>query len=188
VTLGAGSRRSYPLKTSRRCNQLWCVSPCSLRVVVHVALIRLVKDLLRLILVAVILSVVSLSLITLFHLVLTSWSVCCLSFLCMTLSHLITQMRWLASDIRIRKSLVLPFVLIVLALFSPSGCLPCSWRSILPMPSMVPSLTSGHLCHSCGHSSLARFHISSRAFALHSSKMCVIDSSVLQILHIALVS
>ena len=78
----------------------------------QVSLIRLVKDFLpcflHLILVAAILSSVSLQLITLNHLALASLLLCGLS--CMTLSHLRTQIRWADSEISICRSLLAPLL------------------------------------------------------------------------------
>src|SRR5260370_7588954 len=59
-----------------------------------------------LIFVAVILSMFSLLFITFFHLTFISWMEC--FFFCIDLSHLKTQIRWLALAIRILNSLVLP--------------------------------------------------------------------------------
>jgi hypothetical protein len=186
-----GFRFSYPLKTSRRCTQFWCGIPRFSSGFLHVAFTSWVNFLSLLILVAIILSEVSLSLITFIHLALTSCSECCLLFLWMTLSHLSTHIRWLASDIRICSSLVRPFVLVKVALCSlarrlsfsgPSG------RDMCPILSMVPIVMLGHCCHSCGHSSLAFFHIIFRASTLHSSRMCCIDSILLQVLHSCLCS
>src|SRR5260370_17295959 len=72
-----------------------------------------------LIFVAVILSMFSLLFITFFHLTFISWMEC--FFFCIDLSHLRTQIRWLALAIRILNSLVLPLF---------PGCFAC-WFFLL---------------------------------------------------------
>lgn len=51
---------------------------------------------------------------------------------------------------------------------------------------LVRSLS--HRCHSCSHSALARSQTGFRAFASHSSRMCVIDSTSRHIVHVCLCS
>ena len=150
---------------------------CCFNAVCQVAFTSLVKVASRWILVAVILSIVSLSFIALVHLALISWSVCCTLFLCITRSHLSTQIRWLASDIRICRSLVRPFVFVDATVCSSFCCLPFSGRDICPTLNMVPIVIMGHSCHSRGQCSSAFLHIRSLAFALHSSMMCCIVST-----------
>ena len=117
--------------------------------VFQVVFTSLVKVVSRWILVAVILSIVSLSFIALVHLALISWSVCCTLFLCITRLHLSTQIKWLASDIRICRSLVRPFVFVDATVRSLFCCLPFLGRDICLTPNMVPIvdiLTPGYTC------------------------------------------
>jgi hypothetical protein len=104
--LSAWVRCFYPLKTSRLFSQSWCGTPALSHAFFHVRSITFLKFWSLLILVAVILSAVILLFIALFHLIVISCNVC--FFWWMTLSHLRTQIRWLASDIRIWRSLVIP--------------------------------------------------------------------------------
>jgi hypothetical protein len=112
---------------------------------------RWVERLSRVILVAMSLSLVSLQLITLVHQEWISWGECVFSWI--TRSHLVTQIRWAASEVDMRRSLVAPcVVLLVIWLVSASG------RVRLPLPSRMLILRSGHNLRACGHSASARFH------------------------------
>jgi hypothetical protein len=92
-----------PTKTSRFWNQLSGSVPLHFNSFSHVFFASLVKFLSRLDWCAVILSVVSHSFITLFHLLFTP---CWLgAFSCITLLHWSTHIRWAASDSMIWRSL-----------------------------------------------------------------------------------
>jgi hypothetical protein len=94
----------------------------------------------------------------------------------------------LASDIEICSRRVQPLVPIFIAPCSLARRPSSSGSNTCPIPSMVPIVILGHRCHSCGHSSLAFFQIIFLALALHSSRMCCIDSTFLQVRHSCLCS
>ena len=116
---------------------------------------------------------------------LTSCGACVCS--CITLSHLRTQIRWAASEIRICSSLS-----VLLFFFGLSLLLFPSWASSLVtrqlLPSIIPRLISGHLSRLCGHISLARSHTSFAGPASHTVSICSIDSWVLHLVHFPLSS
>ena len=151
----------------------------------HVAFVSVVFCLSLFILVVVIQSVVSLSFIFRFHLISISCAVCSLSWI--TLSHRITHIRWLASEMSICSSLVCPFVLTDLV-FSLLSIGYASVRAMLPIPNIVPRVILGYLCWPCGHISSAFLHIRLRVSCLHSRSMCSIDSIVLHLEQVAFCS
>ena len=135
----------------------------------------LIMDFVRFIFVAVILSLVSLLLMLLSHLVWISFSVWCLCW--MTCSHRNTHIRWANSVSRICRSLTAP----------PSVCLPCcssfgcwGWLMLMmpPHPRMIPSVISGHWGFSWGQCSFASFQIARTGVSRHVVSMCSIVSVV----------
>ena len=144
---GLGSRvRPGPHALLPTKNSCWCIqsfgrNPVIDRTPSQVALTLLIMDFVRFIFVAVILSLVSLLLMLLSHLVWISFSVWCLCW--MTRSHRNTHIRWADSVSRICRSLTAP----------PSVRLPCcssfgcwGWLMLVmpPHPRMIPSVISGH--------------------------------------------
>ena len=104
----------------------------------------------------------------------------------MTLSHLRTQIRCVASDTSICRSLVAPLL--------PTG-IPCSssgssswglWVLAVrfPHPRAIPKLILGHWYVSWSHASLANLHIRLVVPCVHPMRMCSIDSVVLHSLHV----
>ncbi len=176
------SRCYYPLKTSRCCCQFRCGMLAFIKVFFQVAFVRFISLGSLFILVVIIRSLVSLSFIFLIHLLVISLLVW--FFPCMTLSHLMTHTRWLASDIRICSSLVLPLISIDLV-FSASWRASVSARLIQPMPIIVPKVICGQCWRPCGHSALAFLQISFRALDLHSSRICCMDSVLLQMVQVS---
>jgi hypothetical protein len=129
-----------PTKTSLSVMQfigrsLFSVSSCS-----QVFTIRLVNPSFRLIRVAVILSVVSLSLVTRSHLLSTSLIECCSPWI--TLSPLISHIRCADSARRIWRSLVGPWRVFFVPLLGSRRLLQdCSFMQ--PQPRIVPRLRAG---------------------------------------------
>ena len=155
-----------------------CVHMCKVSQQGHISLISLVYCFSFLIFVAVILSVVSLLLMAVLHLISICGVVSCL--LLITLLQHMVHIRWLASDMSICRSCGLPFSLGVL---SPGpfslGLIPRNFMHL--MPRMVPIIISGHGWCSWGHSCSANVQMSLLAFALHSSRMWDIVLSWLQV-------
>lgn len=150
-----------------------CISHL-LKTCFQVASVRRVVLLSRLIFVAMILSMVNLSLIAFFQRAMISWFGWT-SWL-IDLPHLGTHIRWLASEIRICRSLVFPWDVIDIGLGPVCSGLLLSGREMLPAPSIVPIVISSHSDGSWGQSSRARVHIRWRAVELHSRRICCIDS------------
>jgi hypothetical protein len=118
-----------PTKTSRLWTQLWGMSAVRLRAGSQVSFTRWRDSLSRLTLVAVILSSVSHALIALSHRLWISLSVCIRSSSksTITLSHLRTHMRWVASESKIWRRCLAPRFGVRCAMFSlPLGS---SWFS-----------------------------------------------------------
>ena len=140
------------------------------------SLARLFDFLSRFVLCAVILSVVSLSFIALYHLLVIP---CSSMFVpCMTRSHLITQIKWAASDRMICRSQSIACSFSVgcggwPALF-PASCLG-SVRH--PVPRMVPRLMFGQSVGAYGQVCRARSHTKRLGCMLHSVNMCSMLSS-----------
>ena len=114
-----------------------------------------VEILSRFVLSAVILSVVSLSFSTLYHLFLIPFSSGFAPL--MTQSHLSTQVRWAASDRMICRSLrVARSFSVGCGACSPSSCILGSVRQ--PIPRIVPRFMLGQSSGVCGQVCCARFH------------------------------
>jgi len=180
-----GSRVRYavlPTKTSLRFIQFIGSSLSFLSACSQVSTTSLVNPSFLLIIVAFILSVVSLSLIARSHLVLISLSVSIFS--CITLSHLRTQMRYADSEMMIWRSQVGPWSVFRLCcgLF-PSLSFGCTFMQ--PHPRIIPRSISGQGVFRCGHRFCARRHISC---VFSCVRMWFIDSVVLHVVHISLSS
>ncbi len=138
---------SLPTKTSRLWSHLCGRTVCFLSTSSQVANTRLVNGLSLRILVAAILSLVSLLLIALYHLAWVSFLVSCFPW--MTCSRLITHIRWADSEIRIWSSLMAAFFFLsslrsgTLSLILPGVCR-------LPHPRIIPRFISGQDCCPCG--------------------------------------
>src|SRR5713226_8863790 len=80
------------------------------------------------------------------------------------LSHLITQIRWMALAIRTFSRLVVLFV-VCPPLITCWGhfALLFSTVEVQPTPSIVPIEMFGQVCGPCGHISFTFFHVSSQA-------------------------
>ena len=120
---------------------------------------NLVSFLSCLVLCAVILSVVSLSFITLYHLFLIPGS--SMFDPCMTRSHRITHIRWAASDRRICKSRRVARSLGVGFGICPAFPLASYLLGVVrhPTPRIVPRFIFGQSSGACGHVCCARFQI-----------------------------
>ena len=126
----------------------------------------------RFIIVAVILSSVSLLFIALYHLISTSSGECVFS--CMTLLQCITQIRWAASETVIWRSLDAPRRRVCgasVSWFQLSG-----FADRHPQPMIVPRLSAGQCILSCGQSSFASFHIRAVGPVVQDSRMWLIFS------------
>ena len=130
-----------PTKNLLACSQLLCCIPCAFNMSFQISFMRVLNHLLPfLIFIAIILSVVILSLIILVHLCLMFVVVCISLFI--DLVHLSIQIRWPASEMMICNSLLFAFAFIDLWLELLFISL-ISSRSILPMPRIVLILISG---------------------------------------------
>ena len=104
-------------------------------------------------------------------------------------SHLMIQIRYAASDIRIFSSLVAPAfgrsgATIALLRLCSSVVRILTWSS--PHPIIVPRVISGHVSSPWGHVAFARDHISLVVGCMHSVSMWFIVSSSSQVLQAAL--
>jgi hypothetical protein len=98
-------------------------------------------------------------------------------FSCITLSHLMAQIRYADSDTRICRSFDSLLVDLRGAMF-PAGQ---AWSSSehmcrFPHPSIVPRLMIGHCSFSCGQKFFARSQMICLAGSWHEVRMCSIDS------------
>ena len=112
------------------------------------------------------------------HRAFVSASVCLLFWI--TLSHLMTQTRWPASETRICRSLAAPRCLIGVICgcwFWCAGCLLCFGELMHPIPRIRPRLISGHWFRLCGHICFASFQIVFLVFTGHRVRMCSIEST-----------
>ena len=186
--LGAKGYPLIPTKTSRFRNQLTGSVPFLFRSFFHVSFINWVYFLSRLVWLALMRSVVSLSLITRSH---RFWITC--SFIassCMTCLHLRTHTRWAASDMKIWRSRRIAFC------FSEGGW----WRSArlwggrpsgrdrVPTPSTIPRFMFGHSSGAWGHMCCASSHTLLLDRALHPVSICPMLSSASHIAQCCLIS
>jgi len=145
-----------------------------------------VNSLVLMIFVAVTLSMVSLLLITQYHLALISLFM--MGFSCMTLSHLRTQIRYTDSDRRIWKCWVGAWCVLFcchhwLFPLNLPGC-----RVMLPQPSIIPTMISGHGMFQCGHRDFTSHQMVCVVLSLHCVSMWLIDSDLLHVMHVSLSS
>ena len=168
---------SYPLKPGGASSSVLIMGS-------QVCLTRFLVGSSLLILVAMILSSVSLLLMLWSHLRSISWSECSVRWI--TRSHLITHIRCADSDIRILKSLFFPARFCLRArsaswsfVFAGSG------MERFPHPRIVPMSIWGHSFSLCGHRDLARGHIRCVGLARHSSRMWFMSSVAGQDGHLA---
>ena len=144
---------------------------------------RLVNPSSLFILVAVILSLVSLSLMLRSHRFLISFSFRYLSWI--TLSHRRTHMRYAAFDMSICRSWVGPWCVFFLSLCS-FCCSSLGIAFMHPQPRMVPKCISGQGGDWWGHKSFANVHISCVVCFLHCVRMCLMSSVVLHVAQFSL--
>ncbi len=152
----------------------------------QVASTSLMKGLSLFILVAVILSDVILVFIALIHCAFSSLSMCLPRWI--TLSHLRTQIKWLASDTRIWSNCVLPLDLVDILFHWSSFCLWLPVSAMDPIPRIVLIIMLGHVRLPYGHIFWASFHMTFLTSELQSVIMCCIVSTLLQMEHLALSS